>query len=406
MVKNPNRTNRLVTYSHAGGMSKGPHKAASKLNILLVHVWFWPHIGGGNQHVEHIGRELVKRGHNVTVWCADVPEHDEKEFQRGGINVVRFIPKRVLGGVDPIVSTTQKSIDEFDLIHLHDTLPTLIRQVLKRAKKQNKPIITTYHNDYIKHGFISNIIKKMRWALQGRRTLHSSNGKIVLTTFFENLLREKGVKGDIEIIPNGFVPILESGIRPLKLPDKVENERQTLTFIGRLSEQKGLDVLLKAWEISSLNSKPDFDLIIAGKGELGEWLVKKVETIPFSQHIHVLGVVSEEEKQWLFENSTGIVIPSKFEGLPTVLLEAMHNRLPVIMSNVNGLGELVNDAKCGISFDSGSDIELSKSMNLLISSSKKQLHEWGEAGNMAADKFLWKNVTEEILKLYNRVLKK
>jgi len=405
LEKIKNSTNRLVTYSHAGGMSKGPHKADSKLNILLVHVWFWPHIGGGNQHVEHIGKELVKRGHKVTVWCADVPKHDEKEFQRGGINVVRFSPKRVLGGVDPVVSTNHLSIDEFDLIHLHDTLPTLIRQVLKRAKKQNKPIITTYHNDYIKHGFIANLIKKIRWSLQGRRTLHSSNGRIVLTPFFEKLLKEKGVKGDIDIIPNGFVPILESGIRPSKLPDNIENERPTLTFIGRLSEQKGLDVLLKAWEISGLNSKPDFDLIIAGKGELGEWLEKQVMNISFSKHIHVLGVVSEEEKQWLFENSTGMVIPSKFEGLPTVLLEAMHNKLPVIMSNVNGLGELVDDAKSGLSFNSGSDIELSKTMNALISSPKKQLNEWGDAGKIAAEKYLWENVTEEIIKLYNRILK-
>ncbi len=382
----------------------GHDKADSKLNILLVHVWFWPHIGGGNQHVEHIGKELVKRGHKVTVWCADVPEHDEKEFQRGGINVVRFIPKRVLGGVDPVVSTNHLSIDEFDLIHLHDTLPTLIRQVLKRAKKQNKPIITTYHNDYIKHGFIPNLIKKIRWALQGRRTLNSSNGRVVLTPFFENLLRKKGVRGEIDIIPNGFVPILESAIRPSKLPDDIENERPTLTFIGRLSEQKGLDVLLKAWEISSLNSKPNFDLIIAGKGELGEWLKKQVENIKFSKNIHILGVVSEEEKQWLFENSTGIVIPSRFEGLPTVLLEAMHTKLPVVMSNVNGLGELIENANCGLSFNSGSEIELSKTMIMLISASKKQLKEWGEAGNIAAEKYLWSNITNEILDLYIRVL--
>jgi len=386
-------------------MSKYPHNADSKLNILLVHVWFWPHIGGGNQHVEHIGRELVKMGHEVTVWCADVPEHDEKKFKRGGINVVRLIPKRILGGVDPVVSTNHLSIDEFDLIHLHDTLPTLIRQVLKRAKKQNKPIVTTYHNDYIKHGFIANLIKKIRWVMQGRNTLHSSNGKIVLTSFFENLLRKKGVKGDIDIIPNGFVPITDSPIRPSNLSINIDDERPTLTFIGRLSEQKGLDVLLKAWEISSLNSKPDFDLIIAGKGELKEWLDNRVNDIKFSNQIHVLGVVSEQEKQWLFENSTGIVIPSRFEGLPTVLLEAMHNKLPVIMSDVNGLGELVDNAKCGLSFNSGSDIELSKIMNELILTSKKQQKEWGEAGNIAAEKYLWENVTKEILELYSRILK-
>jgi len=383
----------------------GPIKADAKLNILLVHVWFWPHIGGGNQHVEHIGKELVKRGHEVTVWCADVPEHDEKEFERGGIKVIRLIPKRVLGGVDPVVSTHHLSIEKFDLIHLHDTLPTLIRQVLKRAKKEKTPVITTYHNDYIKHGFISNLIKKLRWIIQGRNTLNSSNGKIVLTPFFETLLRKKGIKGNIDIIPNGFVPITESPIKPSKISKNTTNERPTLTFIGRLSEQKGLDILLKAWEINSLYSKPSFDLIIAGKGELSSWLSNTVENLPYSKNIRILGVVSEEEKQWLFENSTGIVIPSRFEGLPTVLLEAMHNYLPVIMSDVNGLGELVEKANCGISFNSGSDIELSKAMTSLISSSKIQLNEWGNAGNSAAEKYLWNHVTKEILELYYRILK-
>ena len=69
------------------------------LRVLIVHVWFWPHVGGGDQHVEMLGRELVKLGHEVTVWCADVPEHDSKHFQRGAINVVRLSPSRILAGV-------------------------------------------------------------------------------------------------------------------------------------------------------------------------------------------------------------------------------------------------------------------------------------------------------------------
>ena len=75
-----------------------------QLHVLLVHVWYWPHVGGGDQHVEQIGRELVRRGHRVTVWCADVPAHEERRFTRGGVEVIRIGPSRVLGGVAPVVS--------------------------------------------------------------------------------------------------------------------------------------------------------------------------------------------------------------------------------------------------------------------------------------------------------------
>ena len=163
------------------GEEQWPRLRVRLCACLIVHVWFWPHVGGGNQHVEMLGRELVKLGHEVTVWCADVPEHEEKQFQRGGINVVRLSPSRVFAGVDPVVSLEGLSMDEFDIVHLHDTLPILIRKSLKMARNAGVPVVTTYHNDYIKNGFIANSIKSIRWSMQGKKTLHSSDARIVLT---------------------------------------------------------------------------------------------------------------------------------------------------------------------------------------------------------------------------------
>ena len=115
------------------------------LHILLAHVWYWPQVGGGNQHVEQIGRELVRRGHRVTVWCADVPAHEERRFNRGGVDVVRIPPSMVLGGVDPVVSVRGLDLGDVDVVHLHDTLPVLIRRTLAKALGAGKPVVTTYH---------------------------------------------------------------------------------------------------------------------------------------------------------------------------------------------------------------------------------------------------------------------
>ncbi len=372
------------------------------LRVLIVHVWFWPHVGGGDQHVEMLGRELSKLGHEVTVWCADVPEHEEKQFQRGGINVVRLSPSRVLAGVDPVVSLDGLTMDDFDIVHLHDTLPILIRKSLKLARNAGVPVVTTYHNDYIKHGLIANSIKSIRWSMQGRKTLHSSNARIVLTDYFEKLLRSKGVKGQIDVIPNGFSAIDEDAEKPSALGEL--GERKLLTFVGRLSEQKGLDVLMDAWDLLAENSDPGFDLAIAGIGELGDWLTERVGNSAENQAIHRLGLVSEGEKRWLLENSTGIVIPSRFEGLPTVMLEAMYANAPVIMADVNDLGRLVTEPEAGFSVEAGNSVQLADAMTQLISLSAEELENLGNAGQKASKSYMWPVISKDVLAVYRRVL--
>ena len=372
------------------------------LRVLIVHVWFWPHVGGGDQHVEMLGRELVKLGHEVTVWCADVPEHEEKQFQRGGINVVRLSPSRVLAGVDPVVSLEGLSMDEFDIVHLHDTLPILIRKSLKMARNAGVPVVTTYHNDYIKNGFIANSIKSIRWSMQGKKTLHSSDARIVLTQYFEKLLRSKGVKGHIDIIPNGFSAIDEDAEKPSALGEL--GDRKLLTFVGRLSEQKGLDVLMDAWDLLAEDSDTGFDLAIAGKGELSDWLTERVEKSPQKHAIHRLGLVSEGEKRWLLENSTGVVIPSRFEGLPTVMLEAMYANAPVIMADVNDLGRLVTEPKAGFSVEAGNSVQLADTMSQLISLTAEELENLGNAGHKASKSYMWPVISKDVLAVYSRVL--
>lgn len=373
------------------------------LRVLLVHVWYWPHVGGGDQHVEMLGRELVKRGHEVTVWCADVPAHEPRRFERGGVNVVRLPPSRVLAGVDPVVSLDGLSMDGFDVVHLHDTLPILVRKSLKMARSVGVPVVTTYHNDYVKHGLISNAVKKLRWAAQGRATLHASAARICLTGYFHDLLRSKGVQGDIDIIPNGFSPIADDAERPESLPE-ISADRPLLTFIGRLSEQKGLDVLMDAWDLLAAESDPGFDLAIAGKGELGDWLTERFGSASRADSLHRLGLVSEGEKRWLLEYSTGIVIPSRFEGLPTVMLEAMHSQAPTIMADVNDLGRLVTEPGAGLSVPPGDPAALAMAMSSLTQADESQRQAWGESGHSAAQTYMWPAITNDVLAVYRRVV--
>ena len=378
-----------------------PSEVDAPLSVLLVHVWYWPHIGGGNQHVEHIARQLVARGHKATVWCADIPEHDEKRFVRDGVDVIRLPPKRVLGGIDPVVSI--KDLDmNFDIVHLHDTLPVLIRRSVKRARKEKIPVVTTFHNDYIKTSLGGKILKRIRWALQGRRTLHASNARIALTPYYAKHLSGRGVRKSIDVLPNGFEPVTEDAVRPSTLPID-EQERPLLVFVGRLSEQKGLDVLMDAWDSLCQQGEPNARLAIAGSGELNEWLDDRIASSTYPQSIAKLGRVEDSEKRWLFEQARSVLIPSRFEGLPTVLLEAMHAGAPTVMADVNDLGRLVTEPNAGLSVTPGDSNELVEAINALLEADEGQLKTWSENGQEASKPYLWSNIVDDLLKVYKRV---
>lgn len=376
-------------------------EAPRPLHVLLVHVWYWPHVGGGNQHVEQIGRELVRRGHKVTVWCADVPAHEEKRFERGGVEVIRIPPSRVLNGVDPVVSIRGLNLSGVDVIHLHDTLPILIRRTLAKAKRAGKPVVTTFHNDYVKRTISGKLLKRVRWALQGRRTLHASDARIVLTPHFEGLLRKKGVRGDLDVIPNGFSPVEDSPVEPSALEGR-DSSRPLLSFVGRLSEQKGVDVLMDAMD--SYEGDPGFDLAIAGKGELSVWLEDRHGKANSKGIISVLGLVSDAEKRWLYENSAAVIIPSRFEGLPTVLLEAMNSGTPVVMADVNGLGGMVEQAGSGISVPREDYLSLASAMTEVAHADIETSSRWSSNGVATAQSYLWSSVTESVLGVYHRVV--
>jgi glycosyltransferase involved in cell wall biosynthesis len=113
-----------------------------------------------------------------------------------------------------------------------------------------------------------------------------------------------------------------------------------VAIIGRLVRQKGIDILLQA-----IANVPEVRLTIAGKGELEPDLRCTVTELGLDDRVEFVGWVDPAS---IFQRVDAVALPSRNEGLPLVLLEAMHVGLPVVASSVGSVAEAIEDGKTGL----------------------------------------------------------
>lgn len=150
-------------------------------------------------------------------------------------------------------------------------------------------------------------------------------------------------------VVNYFNPVLENLHKPIvtKLLDK---EIVKFCVLGRLSYQKGFDIIIKAF--GNLNSRNvnNFELYIGGNGEELHRLRSLVNKYNLTEKIHFVGFVSDLNE--FYDGKDYFLFPSRYEGLGLSLIEAMNFGLPVISSNCpSGPSEILLNGKYGILID-------------------------------------------------------
>ena len=139
------------------------------------------------------------------------------------------------------------------------------------------------------------------------------------------------------VIPNG-VDFERFGQTPV-VPDRPD--RRWVTFVGRLDRQKGVPWLLDMaadwlWQV------PDVDLLLVGKGPLEPELREQCGRLGILDRVQFAGW--RDDVPAVLAASCLLVLPSRWEGMPNVVLEAMAAGLPVVATDVEGVGELLGPA--------------------------------------------------------------
>lgn len=348
------------------------------MHILLVHNYY--QVTGGEDVVFHNERELLKKkGHNVQ--CYVVNNNNIKSFLGKFIATlnVPFSFKAYKQALNYL------SKNRPDLVHVHNYFPLLSPSFFYSCKKLKIPIVHTLHNYravcpstlLMSHGEINETSIKQAswWTVKARIYRGSVIGSFALACMVE--LHKK--IGTWTYTVNRFIALTEfskskyidagwPGNKILVKPNFIEDPKFRSSdkkggyaiFVGRLSEEKGIRTLIKAWD------KIDFPLKIVGDGPL-----KQAIKSGNNPAISLLGLKSRNDVLSLLHNANFVIFPSTcLETFGMVLIEAFACGTPVIGSNLGSTKDIVKDGVTGYQFQAGDSQDLAKKVHCLINDQK------------------------------------
>jgi len=192
-------------------------------------------------------------------------------------------------------------------------------------------------------------------------------------------------------IPNA----IDLNLIPKKATKQFENQ---MIFAGRLSKEKGIEVLLE----TATQLPSNYHLLIAGSGPLEE----KVRNVANKKtNIHYLGYQSKQNLLSLMRGSDLLIQPSLEEGMSSTLLEAMACGTCILASNIQGISELIKNNKNGLLIEPNNKEELLNAIVDLFPKKEKRLEMINEGLEMVK-KYDWEKVGKLYLNLYESLLQK
>lgn len=337
------------------------------MKILLAHNRY-RHRGGEDTVYEQERDLLVANGHDVVEYLKDNRELQDSSRLRMAADAVWS--GAAFREVNDLLGRTRP-----DVLHVHNTLPQISPAIYHAASKQGVPVVQTLHNYRLlcANGLLMRdsvvceacVGKAIGWpavryacyrqsraatlAVVGSTVLHRSIGTfrrhvaryIAMCEFSRAKLLQAGVPHDRIVLKPNFA-LDNHGAHDLRAP------RSGALFVGRLSVEKGIGVLIDAWKDSPV------DLELIGGGALSEALRAAA-----SPAVHIRGFVSDPELAHAMRKAQFLVLPSLvYEGFPMVIAEAFAAGLPIVASRLGAMAELVTEGVTGLHFNPGDAADL------------------------------------------------
>lgn len=386
------------------------------MRILMLSWEYPPRIIGGISRVVHdLAQGLGAQGnevHIVTFLDQGAPEeekdhyvhvHRVRSYELSTMNFVDWVHQLNFAILERCIRLVG-STDRFDVIHAHDWIVAFAARVLKASCAI--PLISTIHatewgRNWGIHNEVQRYISSVEWWLT-----YESWKVIVNSGYMYNEVRQ------VFHLPSDKILVIPNGVDLEKFAgyardygfrrNYAADTEKIIFFVGRLVNEKGAHILLDAMP-KILTYYGGVKLVITGKGPQLDYLINKAASMGIGDKVYFTGYISDENLSRLYMCVDVAVFPSLYEPFGIVVLESMVAGVPVVVSDVGGIGEIIEHGFDGMKAYAGNPGSLADSILEI-------LHNPGRAEDMktrAMDKlrrlYDWTHISEHVLKVYEDV---
>jgi phosphatidyl-myo-inositol alpha-mannosyltransferase len=367
------------------------------MRILHVTKKYPNALGGDATVVQNLEKQQVKNKNKVFILTTNCDEIIEKK------NLIKFGLKDTPANLDNITlrrifslinlklkfSKILKKIKP-DVVHCHSIDMGYI--ISKTCKKNQIPIINHFHS-----GFFSFKEDDNLRSFLIKKILKNSNFNKLITINKKEFEKNKNQFNNLTFIPNG--------VNLIKLKH-IKKEKNTLLFVGRIEEYKGLDYLL--YSIPLIKNKfTNVTLKIIGDGSHLNTLKNLCKELDIEKNVKFLGKLPHNKLPQEYQKSSIFILPSytSSETFGLVLLESLACKTPVITTNIVGISEEIKNKNCGIVIKPKNSQELTKAITKILKN-PKLAKKMGENGRkMIEEKYNWEEINKDLEKIYEEILR-
>ena len=278
------------------------------------------HVGGGSKHINLLSHSMSNANHSLVT---------RKSPKNTVATKMSATYELTLWKLVIFLVTLNFRSKQFDVIHLHGRMAGILGRVLCPSYRSR--IIYTLHgfdfareHSYRKYIFL--FLEYLLYPLTRRFIFVSEQEQSNYLKFVKIARRAK-----CRIVYN-----FSNNDVPQKTSVITKPGRVKLLYIGRLTSQKGIDILIDAYCRLSI---PNCSLDVIGDGPLKPILVEKLNRHEHRTSITFTGEITTASNY--LRHYDGIIIPSRFEGMPYILIEAIEAGIPIICTLCTGIDEFM-----------------------------------------------------------------